>query len=204
MSTRILMNRGNGKGNPSMAAGDYGIGDILPAGAVILLTNNVTHVFHAASISDIGTPEATAHRVNVEGTRLLLEAARAAGVRRLVYTSTVNTLGIPPAGIIVSAGAGQSAASFQKIDMDHPLFANIFEKDSRGRSLDPSSIESPRIVTSLKVQSGKAGRTVITLSDGSAFLSEYAVGAGPSSSFRSSNQTSPFSFPGVEWHWQRT
>ena len=28
MSTRILMNRGNGKGNPSMAAGDYGIGDI--------------------------------------------------------------------------------------------------------------------------------------------------------------------------------
>ena len=88
------------------------------------------------------------------------------------------SLGIPPAEGIISAGAGQAAASFQKIDIDHPLFANIFEKDSKGRSLDPSSIESPRVVTSLKVQSGKAGRTVITLSDGSAFLSEHTVGEG--------------------------
>ncbi|MDY0001047.1 MAG: NAD-dependent epimerase/dehydratase family protein [Polyangia bacterium] len=34
-------------------------------------------------------------RINVEGTRLLLAAARRAGVRRFLYTATVNTLGIP-------------------------------------------------------------------------------------------------------------
>ncbi len=39
-------------------------------------------------------------RVNVDGTRKLLSAARAAGVRRLVYTSTISTLGVPPAGTI--------------------------------------------------------------------------------------------------------
>jgi len=36
---------------------------------------------------------------NVEGTRNLLEAARAAGVERVVYTSTVGAVGIPPGGL---------------------------------------------------------------------------------------------------------
>ena len=37
-------------------------------------------------------------RVNVEGTALLLRACQEAGVKRLVFTSTVNTLGAPPPG----------------------------------------------------------------------------------------------------------
>src|SRR5262249_57228814 len=37
-------------------------------------------------------------RVNVEGTRALLAAAEAAGVSRVVYTSSVGTLGIPADG----------------------------------------------------------------------------------------------------------
>ena len=40
-----------------------------------VLTNNVTHVFHAASISFIGTPEPIARRVNVDGTCNMLEFA---------------------------------------------------------------------------------------------------------------------------------
>ena len=36
---------------------------------------------------------------NVEGTRNLLQAARAAGVERVVYTSTVGAIGIPPSGL---------------------------------------------------------------------------------------------------------
>jgi dihydroflavonol-4-reductase len=35
---------------------------------------------------------------NVDGTRNVLLAARSAGVRRLVFTSSTSTLGIPPAG----------------------------------------------------------------------------------------------------------
>lgn len=37
-------------------------------------------------------------RTNIEGTRLVLEAARAAGVERIVYTSSVATLGLRPDG----------------------------------------------------------------------------------------------------------
>lgn len=39
------------------------------------------------------------YRSNVEGTRNLLEAARNAGVERMVYTSTVGCIGIPRDGI---------------------------------------------------------------------------------------------------------
>jgi dihydroflavonol-4-reductase len=38
------------------------------------------------------------YRSNVDGTRNLLEAARAAGVERVVYTSTVGCIGIPEGG----------------------------------------------------------------------------------------------------------
>ena len=39
------------------------------------------------------------YRSNVDGTRNLLEAARGAGVERIVYTSTVGCIGIPHGGI---------------------------------------------------------------------------------------------------------
>jgi dihydroflavonol-4-reductase len=39
------------------------------------------------------------YQSNVEGTRNLLEAARRAGVERVVYTSTVGCIGIPPEGL---------------------------------------------------------------------------------------------------------
>jgi len=39
------------------------------------------------------------YRSNVDGTRNLLEAARGAGVERLVYTSTVGCIGIPQRGV---------------------------------------------------------------------------------------------------------
>ena len=39
------------------------------------------------------------YRSNVDGTRNLLEAARQAGVERVVYTSTVGCIGFPHDGL---------------------------------------------------------------------------------------------------------
>lgn len=51
-------------------------------------------VFHVAADYRLWTPQpAELYRSNVEGTRALLQAAREAGVRRLVYTSSVATVG---------------------------------------------------------------------------------------------------------------
>src|SRR5260370_24255990 len=39
------------------------------------------------------------YRSNVDGTRNLLQAARDAGIERVVYTSTLGCIGLPPAGV---------------------------------------------------------------------------------------------------------
>ena len=58
------------------------------------------HLFHVAADYRLWVPDPAAmFRVNVEGTRQLMLAARAAGVERVVSTSSVATLGIVPGGV---------------------------------------------------------------------------------------------------------
>ena len=54
-------------------------------------TSAVIHV--AALFRQAGLPDSEFSRVNVGGTRLLLEAAEAFGVERFVYCSTIGVLG---------------------------------------------------------------------------------------------------------------
>jgi dihydroflavonol-4-reductase len=57
-------------------------------------------LFHAAADYRLWTRDPQdMYRSNVEGTQALLEAAQRAGVERVVYTSTVGCIGIPPGGI---------------------------------------------------------------------------------------------------------
>ncbi|MBX3196824.1 MAG: NAD-dependent epimerase/dehydratase family protein [Labilithrix sp.] len=61
----------------------------------------VSGVVHAASVvHKPSTPAEEYERFNVEGTRALLEAARAAGVRRFVFVSSIKVHGESPAGVI--------------------------------------------------------------------------------------------------------
>lgn len=61
----------------------------------------VTGVVHAASVVHRpSTPAEEYERFNVHGTRSLLEAARAAGVRRFVFMSSIKVHGESPAGVI--------------------------------------------------------------------------------------------------------
>lgn len=64
-------------------------------------------VFHLAGLVSItaGREDALT-RVNVEGTRNVLEACRAAGVRRLVYMSSVHALSEPPPKGVLAESAG--------------------------------------------------------------------------------------------------
>jgi dihydroflavonol-4-reductase len=57
-------------------------------------------VYHVAADYRLWTREPREmFRSNVDGTRALLDAARAAGVERVVYTSTVGCIGIPESAI---------------------------------------------------------------------------------------------------------
>jgi len=63
-------------------------------------------LLHAAADYRLWVPDpATMYRINVEGTRLLMEAALSVGVKRIVYTSSVATLAPDRAGTPVDESA---------------------------------------------------------------------------------------------------
>ena len=69
-------------------------GDLLDPASLAAAARGCAYVFHAAAEYRIWRPDpAVFYRVNVEGTEALLAAAREAGVERVVYTSSVATLG---------------------------------------------------------------------------------------------------------------
>jgi dihydroflavonol-4-reductase len=74
-------------------------GDVVDAGSLRAAVRGCEAVVHAAAMVAFAPKEAARQReVNVEGTRHVLEAARAAGVRRLVHTSSIAAVGRPPVG----------------------------------------------------------------------------------------------------------
>jgi dihydroflavonol-4-reductase len=78
---------------------DIAEGDLRDPRSVGRATAGVQMLFHVAADYRLWAAEpGELIRTNVGGTRGVLEAATAAGVRRVVYTSTVGTLGIPKEG----------------------------------------------------------------------------------------------------------
>ena len=71
-------------------------GDICDSRLLAESARGCACVFHTAgNVSFRRADRGLQRRVNVEGTRTVVDACRRAGVPRLVHTSTVNTLGIP-------------------------------------------------------------------------------------------------------------
>ena len=70
--------------------------DLLDAPALERAVEGCEAVVHVAALYSYHAPAEKIERVNVEGTRNLLEAARRAGVRRFLFTSTAGTCGPVP------------------------------------------------------------------------------------------------------------
>lgn len=76
------------------------LGDILDEPAMLAgAMASSDWVFHVAAVADYWRQgKEWIYRVNVQGTKNVLEAARLAGVRRLVFTSSLAAMGVPPDG----------------------------------------------------------------------------------------------------------
>jgi len=101
---------------------EIGEGDLLDPASLRRAVKGVNSVFHVAADYRLWArhPEEL-HRVNVGGTRAVLEAAGEAGVSRVVYTSTVGALGIPGDGT-----PGTEATPVSLRDMVGPYKASKF------------------------------------------------------------------------------
>jgi dihydroflavonol-4-reductase len=98
-SVRVLARRGSDRRALDGVKVEIVEGDLLAPASLARACAGVDTVYHVAADYRLWAPDpAVLRRVNVDGTRAMLEAAGAAGARRIVYTSTVGALGIPGNG----------------------------------------------------------------------------------------------------------
>ncbi len=84
-------------------------GDLEDTESLKSAVQGCTVLFHIAALNTFwNSNPARFYRVNVEGTRNVLAAAEAAGVERVVYTSTWAIVGRPPEGGLATEGTPPS------------------------------------------------------------------------------------------------
>jgi dihydroflavonol-4-reductase len=96
---RVLARRGSNRSNIQRLAVEVVEGDLADVASLELALEGCEGLFHVAADYRLGARDPTQlYRTNVEGTDNVLNAARTVGVARIVYTSSVATIGIPPNG----------------------------------------------------------------------------------------------------------
>jgi dihydroflavonol-4-reductase len=98
-TVRVLVRDASNRSNLESLPLEVAVGDLTVAASLDAAIDGCEALFHVAADYRLGAPDPSElYRTNVEGTRNLLASAKAAGVRRIVYTSSVATVGIPTDG----------------------------------------------------------------------------------------------------------
>jgi dihydroflavonol-4-reductase len=97
---------------------EHAVGDITQPETLAPVMQGTEVIFHAAAFVGSARDPRKAYAATVGGTRNVLQAAREAGVRRVIHTSSVAALGVPKESI-TAASLKHSTASFPIIDERH-------------------------------------------------------------------------------------
>lgn len=96
---RVLLRAASDRRNVEGLDVELALGDLRDRESLRAALAGCRHLFHVAALYRLWVPRpADLYEANVEGTRRLLEEALRAGVERVVYTSSVATLGARPDG----------------------------------------------------------------------------------------------------------
>ncbi len=111
---RLLLRAGSNPANIEGLNAERVIGDLLDPASIEQAMAGCDVVFHVAADYRLWVrdPEQM-YRANVEGTKTILDAARKNGVRRVVYTSSVATIGF--------TGNGHPADEKFPVSLDHMI-----------------------------------------------------------------------------------
>jgi UDP-glucose 4-epimerase len=126
----------------------YRRGDILDRGAVAALFDGVDVAVHLA-FAIFGSREET-RRVNLQGTRIVFEAAIKAGVQRLVYASSVAAYGFhrenpqPLTEDVPARGSESFYYSRQKAELEALLDELLLDGDVEAYVFRPCIVAGPR------------------------------------------------------------
>jgi nucleoside-diphosphate-sugar epimerase len=142
----------------------YRRGDILDRRRVAALVEEADVVVHLAFLI-MGSVEQT-RRVNLDGSRYVFEAAAAARVKRLVYTSSVAAYGFAPGRDLPlteaepALGSEDLYYSAQKAEVEQTLADTLYRTPTKAWVLRPCIVAGPRaplIVDSLPFARGSGG-----------------------------------------------
>ena len=96
---RVLARPGSDRRNIQALPVEVSEGNLADRPSLDRALSGCEALFHVAADYRLGAPDPRQlYQTNVEGTRNILDASREAGVRRIVYTSSVATVGIPRDG----------------------------------------------------------------------------------------------------------
>lgn len=105
------------------------VGDLRDPDSLRQAVHGCDHVYHVAANYKYWTRNPSEiYATNVEGTRNMLEAALQAGVQRVVYTSSVATLGLPKDG---SPGNEETPSSLKDMISDYKRSKFMAEEVAR-------------------------------------------------------------------------
>ena len=89
------------------------------------------------------------------------------------FSNLTSKIGLPaPEGAAGKLNETANAVTFDKIEFEHPIFQNIFSVS------DKKKLDSPEIFYHYKISTKGQGLSIITLTDGTTFLSDYKIGNG--------------------------
>ena len=113
---RVLARNGEPLDNLEGIDAEVVFGDVLSPSDCRNAVAGCEVVYHAAAIYESWAPNPTRmYEVNIRGTFNMLEAARRAGVSRVVYTASIVALGRPAVGTI-----GDETTAYEAWDLDFP------------------------------------------------------------------------------------
>ena len=121
-------------------------GDVLDTASLIRLVEDAEIVYHVAGMNDMcpRDPEMM-WRVNVEGTRAVMTACRAEGIRRLVHTSSAVTLG-EGEGVVADEDTVHRGFFLSEYERSKHAAERVLLNEADGLdvvSVNPSSVQGP-------------------------------------------------------------
>lgn len=99
VEVRVLVRHDSDLGNLQGLKVEQAYGDLRDVASLRQALTDCRQLYHVAAHYALWAPDPQIfYDINVTGTRNLLEAARDVGVERIVYTSTIGAIGLPPGG----------------------------------------------------------------------------------------------------------
>jgi dihydroflavonol-4-reductase len=151
-------------------------GDVLDPSSLLPAFAGADTVFHLAGIVSIargGFPRL--HETNVEGTRNVLAACREAGVRRLVYCSSIHAFVVPSAGSCLTEESpidpSRAAGAYDRTKAE----ATLSVREAIGQGLDAVMVFPTGVLGPYDFRPSNTGELVLACAQGR--LKAYVDGA---------------------------